>query len=126
LKPKQSLKEQTQLECVNNRKISLRLKENLLKAGTLKMSYEEDLNLSNKLSFIVYIVVSLILLHVVKAILVQKSSSKLHILQEKMINEGHKILIFSQSPGMLKLIQVFPSLYIMQYLWPDFSRLHVY
>ncbi|KAG0532081.1 hypothetical protein BDA96_04G077200 [Sorghum bicolor] len=79
--PKEPTRERkTHLECVNKRKVTLRLKENLLREIPLNMYHREDLSVSNKLSFIVYIV-------------------------DIMIKEGHKILIFSQSPGMLVLIQ---------------------
>lgn len=58
--PKESTRERkTHLECVNKRKVTLRLKENLLHDIPLNMYRHEDLHVSNKLSFIVYIVVSL-------------------------------------------------------------------
>jgi hypothetical protein len=98
------------LECVNKRKVTLRLKENLFRDIPLNMYRREDLSVSKKLSFIVYIVVSLTG-NLAYAVCSKSSicSDKLHILPDTMIKEVHKILIFSQSPGMLVLIQVYLS-----------------
>jgi hypothetical protein len=95
--PKESTRERkTHLECVNKRKVTLRMKENLLRDIPLNMYRREDLSVSNKLSFIVYIVVSLTG-NLAYAVCSKSSicSDKLHILPDTMIKEVHKILIFS-------------------------------